>query len=86
MQDAIKGEIPEHFDLFRSTMSQQHGYNTRNGYMPIISKPRMGQKQNILSIKQQPLLFLFNYCFWNSLAKPYLEALDHAIHEEEEGE
>ena len=40
VQDAMKGEIPEHFDVFRSTMSQQHGYNTRNGCMPIISKPR----------------------------------------------
>ena len=28
------------FDLFKSTMSQQHGYNARNGYMPVISKPR----------------------------------------------
>ena len=40
VQDAMKGEIPEHFDVFRSTMSQQHGYNTRSGYMPKISKPR----------------------------------------------
>ena len=39
VQDAMKGEIPEHFDVFKSTMSQQHGYNTRNGYMPVISKP-----------------------------------------------
>ena len=40
VQDAMKGEIPEHFDVFKSTMSQQHGYNTRNGYMPVIGKPR----------------------------------------------
>ena len=40
VQDAMKGEIPEHFDVFKSTMSQQHGYNTQNGYGPIISKPR----------------------------------------------
>ena len=40
VQDAMKGEIPEHLDVFKSTMSQQHGYNTRNGYMPVISKPR----------------------------------------------
>jgi len=39
-QDAMKGEIPEHFDVFKSTMSQQHGYNTRNGNMSVISKPR----------------------------------------------
>jgi len=41
VQEAMKGEIPGHFDVFRSTMSQQHGYNTRNGYMPKIGKPRM---------------------------------------------
>ena len=40
VQDAMKGEIPEHFDVFKSTTSQQHGYNTRNGYMPVIGKPR----------------------------------------------
>jgi len=40
VQDAVKGEIPKHFDVFRYTMSQQYGYNTRNGCMPIISKPR----------------------------------------------
>ena len=40
VQDAMKGEIPEHFDVFKSTMSQQHSYNNRNGYMPVISKPR----------------------------------------------
>ena len=28
VQDAMKGEIPKHFDVFKSTMSQQHGYNT----------------------------------------------------------
>ena len=40
VQDAMKGEIPEHIDVFKSTMSQQRGYNTRSGYMPVISKPR----------------------------------------------
>ena len=34
--DSLKGEIPEHLDVFNSTMSQQHGYNTRNDYMPIV--------------------------------------------------
>ena len=30
----IEGKVPQHFfDVLRSTMSQQHGYNTRNGYM-----------------------------------------------------
>ena len=41
VEDAMKGTIPEHFSvLFRSTMNQQHGYNTRNGYMPKVSRPR----------------------------------------------
>ena len=40
VQDAMKGSIPEHFGVFRSTMNQQHGYNTRNGYMPKVSRPR----------------------------------------------
>jgi len=40
VQDALKGEIPEHFDVFSSTMSQEQGYNTRNGYMHLICKPR----------------------------------------------
>ena len=35
-----ENDIPEHFDVFKSTMSQQHGYNTRNGHMPVISKRR----------------------------------------------
>ena len=40
VQDAMKGEIPEYFDVFKSTMSEQHGYNTPNGHMRVISKPR----------------------------------------------
>ena len=49
VQDALKGEIPEHLDVFSSTMSQRHGYNTRNGYMPLISRPRMkwGRKKRL---------------------------------------
>ena len=40
VQDVLKGVIPEHLDVFSSTMSQQHGYSTRNGYMPKVSRPR----------------------------------------------
>ena len=40
VQNAIKGDIPEHFDTFRTTLSQSHGYNTRNGYLPRLPKPR----------------------------------------------
>ena len=31
---AIKGEISEHLVCFRQTLSDSHGYNTRNGYLP----------------------------------------------------
>ena len=41
-----KGEIPKHFDVVISTMRQQHGYNTVNGYMPKISEPRMEWGRN----------------------------------------
>jgi len=40
VQDAMKRRIPEHFSVFRSTMNQQHSHNTRNGYMPKVSRPR----------------------------------------------
>ena len=40
VQNAVKGDIPEHFDPFRSTLSQSHGYSTRNGYLPRMPKPR----------------------------------------------
>ena len=32
--------LPEHFDVFNSKMSQQHGYNTRNDYIDKVSRPR----------------------------------------------
>ena len=35
-----EGSISEHFGAFRSTMSQGHGYNTRNDYMPKVSRSR----------------------------------------------
>ena len=31
VHNAIKGNIPEHFDNFRSPLNSSHGYNTRNG-------------------------------------------------------
>ena len=40
VQDALKGKIPEYFDVFNSKLSQQHGYNTRNGFMPKVSRLR----------------------------------------------
>ena len=40
VQDAMKGDIPEHLVVFESTMSQQHGYITHNDYLSVISKTR----------------------------------------------
>ena len=42
VQDALKGVIPEHFDVFSSTMSQRHGFNTQNGYIPKVGHERNG--------------------------------------------
>ena len=36
--NAIKGNIPEHFDNFRSPLNSSHGYKTRNGYLPRLPK------------------------------------------------
>ena len=40
VQNALKGDIPEHLDKFRSTLRDSHGYNTRNGYLPRLTRPR----------------------------------------------
>ena len=45
--------FPEHFDVFKSTTSQQHGYNTRNGYMPVISTGML--RDGLVSILSAPL-------------------------------
>ena len=34
VHNAIKGNVPEHFDTFRIPSSTVHGYNTRNGNLP----------------------------------------------------
>ena len=39
VQNAIKGNVPEHFDSFKSPLNS-HGYNTRNGYLPRFGKFR----------------------------------------------
>ena len=40
VQNAIKGDGPEHFDIFRIPLRQLHNYNTRNGFLPILPKPQ----------------------------------------------
>ena len=41
VHNAIKGNIPEHFECYRSISSNSHGYNTRNGQLPRLPKPRI---------------------------------------------
>ena len=38
VQNAIKRNIPEHFDKFRSPLNSSHGYNIRNGCLPRLPK------------------------------------------------
>ena len=40
VQNAIKRDIPGHFCMFRTSLSQLHGYNTRNGFLPKLPKPQ----------------------------------------------
>ena len=64
-QNTIKGNIPEHFEMFRTPLSQLHNYNTRNGYLLVVDFPC--QEQNgedellvlkLLTIGQPYLLHL----------------------------
>ena len=36
----IKGNIPQHFERFKSTLRSSHGYKTRNGHLPRLPKPK----------------------------------------------
>ena len=38
VETAIKENISEHFEKFRSPLNSSHGYNTRNGYLPRLPK------------------------------------------------
>ena len=40
VQNAIKGDILQHFESFKSTLRSSHGYNTRHGYLPRLPKPK----------------------------------------------
>ena len=40
VENAIKGDIPQHLESFKSTLRSLHGYNTRNGYLPRLPKPK----------------------------------------------
>ena len=40
VENAIKGNIAQHFESFKSTLTNSHGYNTRNGYLPRLPKAK----------------------------------------------
>ena len=40
VENAIKGDILQHFESFKSTLRSSHVYNTRNGYLPRLPKPK----------------------------------------------
>ena len=40
VENAIKGDIPQYFESFKSTLRSSHGYNTRHGYLPRLPKPK----------------------------------------------
>ena len=39
-QRAIIGDIPEHLQCFRLPSGNLHGYNTRDGYLPRLERPK----------------------------------------------
>ena len=41
VDNAIKGNILQHFESFQSTLKSSHGYNTRNGYLPRLLKTKL---------------------------------------------
>ena len=47
----IKGDIPEHFNIFKTTMKYSHGYSTRNSYLPKLPKIRTDWGKRITSYK-----------------------------------
>lgn len=38
VQNAIKGDVQEHFEIYKTSLSQLHNYNTRNGFLPRLPK------------------------------------------------
>ena len=51
VQNAIKGNIPEHFDNFRSPLNSSHGYNSRNGYLPRLPKVKSDWGRRVTSFQ-----------------------------------
>ena len=47
-RNAIKGDIPQHFESFKSTLRSSHGYNTRHGYLPRLPKPKTESGKSVL--------------------------------------
>ena len=47
VENAIKGNIPQHFESFKSTLRSSHGYNTRNGYLPRLPKAKTECRRSV---------------------------------------
>ena len=75
VQNSIKGDIPEHFDPFRSTLSQSHSYSTRNGYLPRMPKPRTewGRRATYFRAKND----------WASMPKEFKKPMPKSIFKRE---
>ncbi|KAL9982590.1 hypothetical protein ACROYT_G004652 [Oculina patagonica] len=51
VQNAIKGDIPENVNIFKTTMNDSHGYSTRNSYLPRLPKIRTDWGKRVTSYK-----------------------------------
>ena len=40
IQNAIKGEIPDHLETFKIALRDLHGHDTKNSYLPRIPNPK----------------------------------------------
>ena len=58
IKNAINGDIPQHFESFKSTLRSSHDYKTRNGYLLRLSKPKSECRKSVL------LPFLLHFYKW----------------------
>ena len=63
--NAIKGDVPEHFDIFRTPLGQLYN-NARNGFLPRLPKPRIERGRRTTYFRA-----LYNWAFLpNELKRP----------------
>ena len=66
VENAIKGNIPQHFESFKSTLRSSHGYNTTNGYLPRLPKPKTECGRRVSYFRS----IIFFTVLFNNLRKP----------------